>query len=178
VNEKVLRAAKIFEVAQRNGFQNVGDQQFTSRSIYDTIAAGAGPVLRFFQDFANKTIYQANIQKSRLDSAEMITIDEVVIQGTVADFQAGCLLTVSVAGEVVIDRLNFKYDAVGAGFSTYPVKAVASDRFSVPMRTGIVIPPEVDFEFMIELVPGSDLTTPATLCLNGVGTLLKAQSSF
>ena len=160
--------------------------QDTTRVVYDSVsaaitAAGTIRTLRFFENFANKTTLQCNLQNNKLDSAEAMVIKEVRFIGeqfsTLINGQH-TNMNIYVGNQCVVK--NFPIDLYQSQVVS-PIRLTAAQTVSVAARlmTDIVIPPQTSFLVTLD-VAGAVATAAANVTceLYGYGQLYSAGLNF
>lgn len=169
---------KLLQVNRELGVKGIGNQQDTTRFIYDEVT-NAGTFGRFFEDF-NKTIFQCNLDTNKLDSMESMVVNEIIIKGGGGDeFTGAALLNVYIGNDQRVKNYNIQIEAT-QGFQSFPISSGNNAGFvSLPMLTSIVIPPQVQFYATLELSgTAGDFASGVQLGFKGYGKIFKPQASF
>jgi hypothetical protein len=169
--------AKLNQVNNTLGVNNIASQQDTTRVIYDTVDA-ATTFGQFFTNFAGKTAFDCNIVSNKLDSEESMVINEMIFKATEGIFAVPTNLNVYVGDNTVIKDFNLMYAATD-GFQEFPISSNNSSTLvSLPMLTSIVIPPQVTFKVTLETSFGQDFDEGVKIALKGFGKIFKPNVSL
>lgn len=160
--------------------------QDTTRCVYDSVTAAVTATatlrtLRFFENFANKTSLQCNLQQNKLDSAEAMVLKEVRFIGeqfaTLIN-GAHTNMNIFVGNQCVVK--NFPIDLYQSPV-TSPIRITGTQSVSVAARflTDIVIPPQTSFLVTLDVVGAVATTAANVTCeLYGYGQLYSAGLNF
>lgn len=75
-------AQKILNVANKFGSKGIGNQQATTRVIYDSILLApttSSSIITFFQDAKTRAFPLTNLQENKLQKGEFMTVDRVTL---------------------------------------------------------------------------------------------------
>ena len=176
-----LQQTKLSYLAEKLGF-DLKDTQQTHRRVYDTVDVNGDGQFSFFTNFAGKTLADTNLTSGKLDSSEAFVIKQIGFNDpTVSEyFNNGATYSVLIGGQTVIKKFplilateNFHIEQI-----TDAVDTTLGEENIPNMRllTNIVVPPQVEFELILENFAGN--IGPITCFLDGYGVIFNPQMSL
>jgi hypothetical protein len=170
--------AKMQLIAGKFGLTGRG--QSTQRIIYDSVVmAGTGATtLSFFENFAGKTLVEANLTEGKLNASEMMVIKDLSLRTLFGEDIRGLepLVNVFVGGQRVVKDYPLIFHGA-AGVNPEPLYNEEAGKLGFRLLTNIVIPPQVDFRVDVRL--SAQLDAEILYCkLGGLGLLFDPKTSL
>jgi len=173
-----LQQTKLAYLAQKLGF-DLKDTQQTHRRVYDTVNITGAGQFSFFTNFAGKTLQETNLTSGKLDSSEAFVIKQISLSDPLTNFKfLGNFLSVIVGGQTVIKKFPLQFASGDLHFEqvTQTIDGVTeSDMISFRLLTNIVVPPQVEFQVVLET---SDAADVVSCMLDGYGVIFNPQMSL
>jgi len=173
-----LQQTKLAYLAQKLGF-DLKDTQQTHRRVYDTVDITGAGQFSFFTDFAGKTLQQTNLTSGKLDSSEAFVIKQVSLSDTSQLLRTNAnFLSIIVGGQTVVKKFPLQFAGNDLHFEqiTQTIDGVdESEMISFRLLTNIVVPPQVEFQVVLETVGQGGVTS---LMLDGYGVIFNPQMSL
>jgi hypothetical protein len=175
-----LQQTKLAYLAQKLGF-DLRDTQQTHRRVYDTVNISGNGQFSFFTNFAGKTLADTNLTSGKLDSSEAFVIKQIGFDdpGLSEYFNGGANYSVLIGGQTVIKKfpLVLATDPLSMEQVTDTRDIVTGE--SVPnmrLLTNVVVPPQVEFELILENFTGN--IGEISCFLDGFGVIFNPQMSL
>jgi len=176
-----LQQTKLAYLAQKLGF-DLRDTQQTHRRVYDTVNISGNGQFSFFTNFAGKTLADTNLTSGKLDSSEAFVIKQIGFNdpGALEYFRKGANYSVLIGGQTVIKKfpLVLATDPFSMEQVTSTNDPSTGGEFAPNMRllTNIVVPPQVEFELILENFTGN--IGEISCFLDGFGVIFNPQMSL
>jgi len=174
-----LQQTKLGYLAEKLGF-DLKDTQQTHRRVYDTIDVTGNGKFSFFTNFAGKTLADTNLTSGKLDSSEAFVIKQIGF--TDPEFfqyaQNGAVYSIIVGGQTVVKKFPLIL-AYGPFHIEQLSDATDINEGPIPnmrLLTNIVVPPQVEFEVIIENFTGN--IGSISCFLDGYGVIFNPQMSL
>lgn len=173
-----LQQTKLAYLAQKLGF-DLKDTQQTHRRVYDTVNVTSAGQFSFFSNFAGKTLQETNLTSGKLDSSEAFVIKQISLNDPNVVFaNEGAFLSVLVGGQTVVKKFPLQFASSSLHFEqiTQTFDGVTeAEMISFRLLTNIVVPPQVEFEVILETFALND---DISLMLDGYGVIFNPQMSL
>jgi hypothetical protein len=174
--------SKLLAVADRLRIPSLANMQGSTGILYDTLnapAAGTAGTLNFFEGVDQRGYPDTNLDTNELETGSAFAIEALCL-GTIADADNALNPTSGGVGNLYIanQRVLKNFPLGDAFVNRGGISGRAATAFGVHyLEEPIVIPPQVRFNFQVELVVGSDIAS-YFLYLYGTRVLLNLKTAL